>query len=166
MLKFLCLIFTALAVAVVAGSRVLVFMTCCPLLAACPVLCSGNGQYTRGRCQCYSGWKGTECDVPTSQCIDPQCSGHGLCVAGNCVCNTGHKGPHCEQGRCWGRGGGNKKVLPVRLKAAAAAAARCSIFSVWSSMGIDTVHWWNNWCFQLGWADNAVDVVIDTVCIN
>lgn len=148
---------------------VLAFMTSSPLLAACPVLCSGNGQYTRGRCQCYSGWKGTECDVPASQCIDPQCSGHGLCVAGNCVCNTGHKGPHCEQGRCWGAGGrwggGRvKRFSPVGLKAA--AAARCSIFSVWGSMGIDTVHWWNNWCFQLGWADNAVDVVIDTVCIN
>ena len=69
--------------------------------AACPVLCSGNGQYTRGRCQCYSGWKGTECDVPASQCIDPQCGGHGLCVSGNCVCNSGHKGPNCEQGK-WG----------------------------------------------------------------
>lgn len=88
-----------------------------PSSAACPVLCSGNGQYTRGRCQCYSGWKGTECDIPASQCIDPQCSGHGLCVSGKCVCNTGHKGPNCEQGR-W-----EKKILPIGLR-----AARCNIF--------------------------------------
>lgn len=80
--------------------------------AACPVLCSGNGQYTRGRCQCYSGWKGTECDVPASQCIDPQCGGHGLCVAGNCVCNSGHKGPGCEQGK---RGGKQLHATPLRV---------------------------------------------------
>lgn len=81
------------------------------------MLCSGNGQYTRGRCQCYSGWKGTECDVPASQCIDPQCGGHGLCVAGNCACNTGHKGTNCEQGN-----------LKIRILPSGFKAARWSIF--------------------------------------
>ncbi|CAB1337375.1 unnamed protein product, partial [Coregonus sp. 'balchen'] len=60
----------------------------------------GNGRYTRGHCQCYSGWKGTECDVPTTQCVDPQCGGHGICVTGNCVCNAGHKGSNCHQVDC------------------------------------------------------------------
>ena len=69
----------------------------CP--AACPVLCSGNGQYSRGRCQCYSGWKGTECDVPANQCIDIHCGGHGICIVGACICNTGYKGDNCEEGK-------------------------------------------------------------------
>lgn len=67
--------------------------------AACPVLCSGNGQYSKGTCQCYSGWKGAECDVPTNQCIEPSCGGHGSCIDGNCVCSAGYKGEHCEEGR-------------------------------------------------------------------
>ena len=66
--------------------------------AACPLLCSGNGQYSRGRCQCYSGWKGTECDVPSNQCIDIHCGGHGICIIGACICNTGYKGDNCEEG--------------------------------------------------------------------
>ncbi|TKS72606.1 Teneurin-2 [Collichthys lucidus] len=67
-------------------------------LAACPVLCSGNGQYDKGSCVCYSGWKGPECDVPVTQCIDPLCSGHGTCTDGNCVCSIGYKGPSCAEG--------------------------------------------------------------------
>ncbi|KAI9536100.1 Teneurin-3 [Dissostichus eleginoides] len=69
-------------------------------IAACPVLCSGNGQYSRGRCQCYSGWKGTECDVPVNQCIDIHCGGHGICIVGACICNTGYKGDNCEEVDC------------------------------------------------------------------
>lgn len=67
--------------------------------AACPVLCSGNGQYSKGTCLCYSGWKGPECDVPISQCIDPSCGGHGSCIEGNCVCSVGYKGENCEEGK-------------------------------------------------------------------
>uniref|UniRef100_A0A665VYX7 Teneurin transmembrane protein 3 n=1 Tax=Echeneis naucrates TaxID=173247 RepID=A0A665VYX7_ECHNA len=73
---------------------------CLGITAACPVLCSGNGQYSRGRCQCYSGWKGTECDVPANQCIDIHCGGHGICIMGACICNTGYKGDNCEEVDC------------------------------------------------------------------
>ncbi|CAL8304104.1 unnamed protein product [Arctogadus glacialis] len=85
------------------GSDILLLLPGSDLLlipAACPVLCSGNGQYTRGRCQCFSGWKGTECDVQTAQCLDPQCGGHGACMGGECVCNAGRKGNYCEQVDC------------------------------------------------------------------
>lgn len=65
---------------------------------ACPVLCSGNGQYDKGSCVCYSGWKGPECDVPITECIDPLCSGHGTCTDGHCVCSIGYKGQSCGEG--------------------------------------------------------------------
>lgn len=67
------------------------------LAASCPVLCSGNGQYLKGRCMCHSGWKGPECDVPTNQCVDITCSGHGTCIVGTCICNPGYKGQNCEE---------------------------------------------------------------------
>ncbi|KAK3564553.1 hypothetical protein QTP86_022795, partial [Hemibagrus guttatus] len=70
------------------------------LLAACPVLCSGNGQYEKGSCTCYSGWKGPECDIPINQCIDPQCGGHGTCKEGTCVCSLGYKGENCAEVDC------------------------------------------------------------------
>ena len=71
--------------------------------AACPVLCSGNGQYLKGRCMCHSGWKGSECDVPTNQCIDITCSNHGTCIVGTCICNPGYKGENCEEGDCFNK---------------------------------------------------------------
>ncbi|KAL0972663.1 hypothetical protein UPYG_G00192600 [Umbra pygmaea] len=69
-------------------------------IASCPVLCSGNGQYLKGRCVCHSGWKGGECDVPTNQCIDITCSTHGTCIVGTCICNPGYKGDNCEEVDC------------------------------------------------------------------
>lgn len=47
---------------------------------------------------CHSGWKGSECDVPTNQCIDVTCSSHGTCIVGTCICNPGYKGENCEEG--------------------------------------------------------------------
>ncbi|XP_050777431.1 nectin-3-like, partial [Gopherus flavomarginatus] len=67
---------------------------------ACPGLCSGNGQYSKGRCLCFSGWKSTECDVPATQCTDLQCGGRGICIMGSCACNSGYKGENCEEADC------------------------------------------------------------------
>ncbi|MBN3292063.1 TEN4 protein, partial [Polypterus senegalus] len=74
---------------------------------SCPVLCSGNGQYLKGRCMCHSGWKGSECDIPTSQCIDVACSNHGTCIMGTCICNPGYKGENCEEEICAADCGGH-----------------------------------------------------------
>lgn len=112
--------------------------------AACPILCSGNGQYARGRCQCYSGWKGTECDVPATQCVDPQCGGHGICVTGNCVCNAGHKGSNCHQGTPQ-----QYVVSPFDFP----ACRRC----------IQYLYNLNNSSFQLHQANNSFCSYIDTL---
>ena len=71
----------------------------CPVADSCPVLCSGNGLYEKGRCACLEGWKGAECNVEEGQCIDPTCSNHGSCIQGICICNQAYKGVNCEQGR-------------------------------------------------------------------
>lgn len=66
---------------------------------ACPTLCSGNGNYVRGQCQCHYGWKGQECDVREGECEVPNCNGNGRCVDGQCVCYDGFKGPDCGEGK-------------------------------------------------------------------
>ncbi|KAA8588513.1 hypothetical protein FQN60_009858 [Etheostoma spectabile] len=67
---------------------------------SCPVLCSGNGVYEKGRCVCLAGWKGAECNVEEGQCIDPTCSNHGSCIQGICICTPAYKGVNCEQVDC------------------------------------------------------------------
>ncbi|KAM7418046.1 hypothetical protein PAMA_017607 [Pampus argenteus] len=67
---------------------------------SCPVLCSGNGVYEKGRCVCLAGWKGAECNVEEGQCIDPTCSNHGSCIQGICICSPAYKGVNCEQELC------------------------------------------------------------------
>uniref|UniRef100_A0A1I8FN35 EGF-like domain-containing protein n=1 Tax=Macrostomum lignano TaxID=282301 RepID=A0A1I8FN35_9PLAT len=45
---------------------------------------------TRARvCRCHPQWKGADCSVPWTECLDPLCSGNGRCVAGQCQCSAG-----------------------------------------------------------------------------
>ena len=65
----------------------------------CPTLCQGNGIYNGGICECYEGWKGRECELPSTQCEDPTCgNGNGKCVGGVCVCSPGYRGINCQEG--------------------------------------------------------------------
>ncbi|XP_035826375.1 teneurin-m, partial [Aplysia californica] len=66
----------------------------------CPLLCSGNGVYRRGHCQCNQGWKGDECDLRESECAVPNCMGNGHCINGQCVCFQGYHGPDCGNEIC------------------------------------------------------------------
>ena len=61
------------------------------------VPCNGNGVYNHGVCECFLGWKGAECTVPSDQCISHDCSGNGVCNSnGDCDCYAGFKGISCE----------------------------------------------------------------------
>ncbi|GFT69619.1 teneurin-a [Trichonephila clavipes] len=70
------------------------------LASVCPVHCSGNGRYVQGSCRCETGWKGTECNVPVTECEVNDCNNQGICVAGKCKCRPGYKGNHCEGVDC------------------------------------------------------------------
>ena len=62
----------------------------------CPLLCSGHGVYAGGQCHCVDGWKGRECEVVETECLDPSCNGHGRCREGVCICASGWTGDSCE----------------------------------------------------------------------
>lgn len=62
------------------------------------MLCSNHGKYGGGLCHCEEGWKGTECDVPETDCKVADCSGHGECKNGMCQCHQGWKGDDCNEG--------------------------------------------------------------------
>lgn len=68
-------------------------------IGVCPVHCSGHGRYVQGICRCEVGWKGTECNVPVTECEVIDCNNQGICVAGKCQCRAGYKGNHCEEGK-------------------------------------------------------------------
>ena len=70
----------------------------------CPVLCGGNGLYVRGLCQCFPGWKGSECLTEENECEDPSCHGNGKCIGGKCVCSPGFTGDDCGEGRSCDQG--------------------------------------------------------------
>lgn len=62
------------------------------------MLCSNHGKYGGGLCHCEEGWKGTECDIPETDCRVADCSGHGVCKSGVCQCQQGWKGDDCNEG--------------------------------------------------------------------
>ena len=68
--------------------------------AACPILCSGRGQYLKGICKCPTGWKGKECELREDECEVADCSGHGVCSSGRCNCSPGYTGTNCEIETC------------------------------------------------------------------
>lgn len=68
--------------------------------AACPILCSGRGQYLKGICKCPPGWKGKECELREDECEVANCSGHGICTNGRCNCSPGFTGTNCEIETC------------------------------------------------------------------
>lgn len=65
------------------------------------MICSNHGRCDCGKCTCFDGWKGKECECSTSltNCTSPNgllCSNHGDCECGQCTCNVGYLGTFCE----------------------------------------------------------------------
>lgn len=71
-------------------------------LAACPVLCSGNGVFSNGGCICHEGFKGQECEISSNTCVQPNCNGNGRCMPyGQCECYQSWTGEFCEEAACF-----------------------------------------------------------------
>jgi len=68
-------------------------------LDTCQMTCSGHGDFYQGQCICAKGWKGQECDVPSTECLDPECSGNGNCLEGICACIHGWTGENCQKSK-------------------------------------------------------------------
>jgi len=68
------------------------------IVGVCAAVCSGNGQFESGRCQCSPGWTGSDCQMPSELCGAVYCSQHGQCVNGQCVCDEGFTGVDCFHG--------------------------------------------------------------------
>ncbi|CAJ0942350.1 unnamed protein product, partial [Mesorhabditis belari] len=64
----------------------------------CPLVCSGNGILSLGRCVCFEG---RECDVQQHWCEIADCNGRGRCTPrGVCDCIAGWSGDSCEIRSC------------------------------------------------------------------
>jgi hypothetical protein len=70
-------------------------------LSQCPKGCHGRGACIGGgRCACYEGYSGTECESPTPSttvCM-ANCSGRGECHKGWCKCRWPFWGTDCARG--------------------------------------------------------------------
>lgn len=87
-----------------------VALPCPALLCPCAAVdcllpnCSGNGVCLHGQCQCFNGYKGSDCSLAdkinvTLVCAK-NCSGHGVFDVdeGACVCERHFTGDDCETG--------------------------------------------------------------------
>lgn len=59
---------------------IFIFMYTLHCTGTCPVLCSGNGEYRDGACNCFPGWKGVECSIRYRVCLCFKCLLWDQCV--------------------------------------------------------------------------------------
>ncbi len=64
----MCEISRKLAKEKLAKFRKFAKLTLIMLPGACPLLCSGRGEYKNGECACKPGWKGKECSIRYEEC--------------------------------------------------------------------------------------------------
>ncbi|KAG0610529.1 hypothetical protein M758_7G072700 [Ceratodon purpureus] len=68
----------------------------------CNQNCHGNGECIEGKCRCFLGFKGEDCNQ--RNCPETQgnvCSGHGMCTDnGLCECEPGYTGVDCSTAGC------------------------------------------------------------------
>ncbi|XP_025757807.1 tenascin isoform X2 [Oreochromis niloticus] len=68
-----------------------------PETKECPNECSDQGRCEDGKCACFPGFTGPDCNQ--SNCPG-DCSNNGKCVNGQCVCDPGFTGPDCSLKAC------------------------------------------------------------------
>merc|ERR1711871_1310646 len=70
----------------------------CSATEGCQNNCNGGGTCVTGKCICFDGFEGSNCE--RRSCPAANCSGHGTCVQGKCNCVLGYMGDGCDVRSC------------------------------------------------------------------
>ncbi|RLN85595.1 hypothetical protein BBJ28_00018034 [Nothophytophthora sp. Chile5] len=68
--------------------------------ATCTTGCTGNGGCEGGKCVCYDGWSGPQCEI-CSEGDTAACNSMGTCLGNStCACDEGADGKYCAGTNC------------------------------------------------------------------
>ncbi|XP_078529636.1 uncharacterized protein LOC144807917 isoform X1 [Lissotriton helveticus] len=68
-----------------------------PAAASCTPSSCNQGSCPFRKCNCYSGYTGSDCNEVPLRCSNDLSCNYGTCQAGRCVCNDGYTGSTCNQ---------------------------------------------------------------------
>ncbi|GMF36371.1 unnamed protein product [Phytophthora lilii] len=70
------------------------------IYAKCSSTCSGNGGCEDGKCICYTGWSGPQCEI-CSEGDTAACNDMGTCLGNStCACDDDADGKYCAGTEC------------------------------------------------------------------
>ena len=60
------------------------------------LVCQNGGSCEDGKCQCATGFSGTNCEVNNNPCANVTCYYGGVCLTGTCICPGHTSGTDCS----------------------------------------------------------------------